>query len=191
MINNGIRSLNPMKFYATSQTMKYLQIILVGCLLLGCEGGIPSPLSEESGLPPVRIEKTTLENGEPSHVSIQHILISFEGALPGGSKLIRRNQDGAQRLANEVLERAKSGEDFDALVEEFTDDSPPGIYNMANYDQKVFMEGKDQSSWVRPRTGLVKGFGNVGFSLEVDEIGMAEYQPSESPFGWHIIKRLK
>ena len=90
-----------------------------------------------------------------------------------------------------MFERARSGEDFDALVEEFTDDSPPGIYNMANYDQKVFMEGKDQSSWVRPRTGLVKGFGNVGFSLEVDEIGMAEYQPSESPYGWHIIKRLK
>ena len=171
--------------------MKYFAVFLVVCLLLGCERNVSSPISEELTMATVEIEMTTLENGEPSHVSIQHILISFDGALPGSSKVIPRDQTGAEKLAKEVLERAKAGEDFDLLVNELTDDSPPGIYRMANFDQEVFMEGKDQSKWIRPRTGLVKGFGDVGFSLEVGEIGMAEFNASASPYGWHIIKRLK
>lgn len=186
MIENYRNSLKAM-----SEKMKYLAILLACCFLSGCDQNISSPISGGNVLPPVNIELTILENGEPSHVSIQHILISFGGILPGSSKLIRRSQIGAEKLANEVLERAKSGEDFDLMVTELTDDSPPGIYRIANYDQEVFMEGPDQARWVRPRTGLVKGFGDVGFSLKVGEIGMAEYSASDSPFGWHIIKRIK
>ena len=171
--------------------MKCFTILLAICILVGCERNASSPISKELAAVPVEIEMVTLENGEPSHVSIQHILISFDGALPGSSKIIPRDQTGAEKLANEVLERARAGEDFDLLVNELTDDSPPGIYRMANFDQEVFMEGKDQTKWVRPRTGLVKGFGDVGFSLKVGEIGMAEFNASASPFGWHIIKRLK
>ena len=171
--------------------MKFLVILLACFFLSGCEQNISPLISGGNALPPVNIELTMLENGEPSHVSIQHILISFGGILPGSSKLIRRNQISAEKLANEVLGRAKSGEDFDLMVTELTDDSPPGIYRLANYDQEVFMEGQDQAQWVRPRTGLVKGFGDVGFSLKVGEIGMAEYSALDSPFGWHIIKRIK
>lgn len=171
--------------------MKYLMILVVCCLFIGCERSVSSPVLKELASVPDEIEMTTLENGEPSHVTIQHILISFDGGLPGSSKVIPRNQRGAEKLAKEVLERAKAGEDFNLLVKELTDDSPPGIYRMANFDQEVFMEGKDQDQWIRPRTGLVKGFGDVGFSLEVGEIGMAEYNTSASPYGWHIIKRLK
>jgi hypothetical protein len=36
----------------------------------------------------------------------------------------------------------------------------------------------------------VPAFGDVGFSLDVDGIGVAEYDEASSPFGWHIIKRL-
>jgi parvulin-like peptidyl-prolyl isomerase len=38
---------------------------------------------------------------------------------------------------------------------------------------------------------MVPAFGNVGFSLAPGEIGMAEYDPRTSPYGWHIIKRLE
>jgi parvulin-like peptidyl-prolyl isomerase len=38
---------------------------------------------------------------------------------------------------------------------------------------------------------MVPAFGNVGFALKVGEIGIADYDPHTSPFGWHIIKRLK
>lgn len=171
--------------------MKFLVTLLACCFLSGCERNLSSPIPRGNTLSPINIDLKMLENGEPSHVSIQHILISFGGILPGSGKLIRRNQIGAEKLANQVLERAKSGEDFDIMVTELTDDSPPGIYRMANYDQEVFMEGQNQVLWVRPRTGLVKGFGDVGFSLKVGEIGMAEYSATDSPFGWHIIKRIK
>ncbi len=42
-----------------------------------------------------------------------------------------------------------------------------------------------------PRGRMAKGFGDVGFSLQVGEIGLAEYHLKDSPFGWHIIKRIK
>lgn len=38
---------------------------------------------------------------------------------------------------------------------------------------------------------MVGAFGNVGFPLKVGEVGLAEYDPTESKYGWHIIKRLK
>lgn len=121
--------------------------------------------------------------GAPAeHIKVQHILIAFSGKVPG--KNITRSQDEARALAQEILERAKKGEDFDELVRTYTDDRPPGIYALSN-------------SGVAPATGefsrdrMVPAFGNVGFSLAPGEIGMAEYDPSTSPYGWHIIKRLE
>ena len=38
---------------------------------------------------------------------------------------------------------------------------------------------------------MVPAFGNVGFKLAVDEIGVADYDPTTSPYGWHVIKRVK
>jgi hypothetical protein len=38
---------------------------------------------------------------------------------------------------------------------------------------------------------MVAAFGDVGFKLEVDSIGMSVFDAQKSPYGWHIIKRLK
>jgi hypothetical protein len=38
---------------------------------------------------------------------------------------------------------------------------------------------------------MVPAFGNVGFSISPGNIGIADYDATASPFGWHIIKRLK
>jgi parvulin-like peptidyl-prolyl isomerase len=38
---------------------------------------------------------------------------------------------------------------------------------------------------------MVPAFGDVGFALPPGQIGMAEYDPVKSPYGWHIIKRLE
>lgn len=38
---------------------------------------------------------------------------------------------------------------------------------------------------------MVPGFGNVGWRLQPGEIGVAPYDAKKSPYGWHIIKRLK
>jgi len=48
----------------------------------------------------------------------------------------------------------------------------------------------DALQWV-PREGMVPAFGDVGFGLEVGAIGMSEYDPKSSPFGWHVIRRLE
>jgi hypothetical protein len=116
------------------------------------------------------------------HIKLQHILISFAGKVPG--KNVTRSQDEARALAGQILERAKKGEDFDELVRTNTDDRAPGIYSMSN-------TGVAPAPGEFPRERMVPAFGNVGFSLAPGEIGMAEYDPRTSPYGWHIIKRLE
>ena len=129
-----------------------------------------------------------LENGEATHITVQHILIGFKGSLPG--KPIKRTKEEAADLAKEVFEQAKSGEDFDQLVKKYTDDAAPGIYRMANLGEQSFMRG-NPDDYVYARTSMVPAFGDVGFPLQVGAIGMSEFDPVASPFGWHIIKRLK
>jgi hypothetical protein len=106
-------------------------------------------------------------------IEIQHILISFQGA-PRMSG-VTRSKDEAKALAQKVYAEVIAGGDFDALVKQYTNDSAPGIYPL------------NQTS----RTGMVKSFGDVGFRLKVGEIGVAPWDATASPFGWHIIKRLK
>lgn len=121
---------------------------------------------------------------EPEHVEVQHLLISFKGSIPKDT--VVRTQAEAEALAKDLFERAKKGEDFDSLVKEFTDDQHPGIYRMANINIEP-----DQSIQEYSRSRMVKAFGDVSFSLKVGEIGLAEYDPETSKYGWHIIKRLK
>jgi peroxiredoxin len=124
------------------------------------------------------------EVGGPDRVQVQHLLIAFAGSVPG-KKILRSKQDAA-RLADEVLARAKAGEDFGELVKRYTSDVLPGIYNLANYNIEI-----DDDFEESERGNLVQSFGDVAFSLAVGEIGMAEFHPIKSRFGWHIIKRLK
>ena len=121
-------------------------------------------------------------SAEPDHIKVQHILISFKSKLP--SKDITRSMEEAKELAYQVLERAQKGEDFDALVKEYTNDSAPGIYGMSN-------NGVTPRQGEYPRGRMVGAFGNVGFVLEVGEIGIADFSTSTSPYGWHIIKRIE
>ena len=118
----------------------------------------------------------------PEHVQVQHILIGFAGSVSG--KPITRTKDEAKALAYQILERARRGEDFDELVRTYTDDSPPGIYGMSG-------NGVAPAPGEYARSGMVAAFGNVGFEISPGNIGIADYDPAASPFGWHIIKRLK
>jgi hypothetical protein len=118
----------------------------------------------------------------PQHVQVQHILIGFVGTVPG--KNITRTKEEAKALAYQILDRARKGEDFDELVGKYTDDSPAGIYGMAG-------TGVAKGAGEYSRDGMVPAFGNVGFAISPGNIGIADYDPTTSPFGWHIIKRLK
>jgi len=127
----------------------------------------------------------TLAQAEPERVTVQHILIAFKGSLPDDAKVTRSKED-AEKLALQVFERAKAGEDFAAMVKMYTNDSYPGIYKMTNKGLTP-----DRSKQEYSRTGMVRAFGDVGFSLEVGGIGLAVYDPATSKYGWHIIKRLE
>ena len=117
---------------------------------------------------------------EPDHIQVAHVLIAFEGT---GTEATRSKAD-AEKLAGEILARAKKGEDFHKLIKELSDDSGDGVYGMANVKVKP-------NPGEYPRQGMVAAFGDVGFKLEVGGIGMSNFDPRTSPYGWHIIKRLK
>ena len=119
---------------------------------------------------------------EPERVVVQHLLVSFAGKLPG--KVLNRGQKEAAARAADLLERARTGADFDALIKEYTDDQSPGRYVMVN-------RGRTPGPGEYGRDQMVPGFGDTSFSLEVGGIGMCRYDTVRSPFGWHIIKRIE
>ncbi len=176
---------------------------------------------------------------QPDQISIQHILVSFEDT----QVKTKRTKAEAETLAADLLEKAKTADDFSALVREHSDDPiqqddpQPGVYNLLNHDVKgqnfqeymmtlntrageqeqelitkmeagqidqaaletqmnTFIEElraeADQfaPSLPHPRSAMVSAFGDVGFELNVGEIGLATFDADASPFGWHIIKRL-
>jgi hypothetical protein len=130
--------------------------------------------------------------GQPEHITVQHVLIGFKDAIGFQGNpppaAMARTEEQARTLAYDILERAKKGEDFDQLVTQYTDDSPPGIYSMANSGV-----APDAASGEFSRDGMVAAFGDVGFALQVGEIGISDYDGVNftSPYGWHIIKRIK
>ena len=120
----------------------------------------------------------------PDYVTVQHILIAFKGSIPESK--VTRNREEAEVLAFEVFERAEKGESFEDLVKEYSDDVFPGIYSMSNFKARP---DEEKGKFLRSR--MVQAFGDVSFSLEPEEIGIAKYDPETSKYGWHIIKRLQ
>ena len=140
----------------------------------------PAAAPAESPKPPANVDMdaaVTVLMAKPEqpdeNIEMQHILIAFQGA-PRMTR-VTRSKDEAKALAQKVYAEVIAGGDFDELVKKYTDDSPPGIYRMTKAG----------------RTVMVKAFGDVGFRLKVGEIGVAPWDAKASPFGWHIIKRLK
>ena len=116
------------------------------------------------------------------HVTVQHVLIGFAGTIPG--RPVTRTQAEADSLAHSLYDRARAGEDFGLLVQSYSDDGYPGIYQLAN-------TGVTPGPGEYPRSGMVQGFGDGAFSLEIGGTTLVPYQPSSSPYGFHILKRLQ
>lgn len=152
---------------------------------LGCGGQTGEEASTEESAEETTAEATPAEDEvwPPEHVVVQHVLIGFEGSVPG--KPVTRSQAEAEALANEILAKAQAGEDFGNLVKEHTDDQYPGFYFLAN----TGIEPMDASEFRREQ--MVKAFGDVAFELRVGDVGMASFSETDSPFGWHVIKRVE
>ena len=116
----------------------------------------------------------------PDHVTVDHILVAVKNPrIPDGME-----PDAAKELAYDLLKQLEAGAEWSALKEKHSADPPPGgPYTMAN-------DGVPPKPGAYPRAGMAKAFGDVGFALDVGAIGMADFEPDDSPFGFHIIKRV-
>jgi parvulin-like peptidyl-prolyl isomerase len=153
-------------------------VTVLTALALGCGGGAESRSEPQAEATP---ELRSRRSGpEPEHVLLAHVLVAFQGT---GTKATR-TRAAAEKLAADVLSKARKGEDFSTLMRDFSDDQGDGVYGLANH--RVNPVGDEHE-----RRLMVSAFGDLGFQLEVGEVGMAVYDPVKSKYGWHIIKRLK
>lgn len=150
---------------------------------VGCDSPSSAPTPTTTASSEANSEPKTAK-AEPDYITVQHCLIGFKGSVPG--KPITRTKDEAKELATKLLTELKAGADFDEIIRKNTDDSPPGIYKMANRGKKF-----DMSQGVFSRDGMVPAFGDTGFPLEVGTYGLAEFDAEKSPYGWHIVKRTE
>jgi len=95
-----------------------------------------------------------------------HILIANNKS----PRVVNRTPEEALKRAREVEKRLKNGEDFAALVEEFSDD-PSAASNKG--DLGYFVWGK-----------MVPEFFDAAWDLQVGQIS----EPVESSYGYHIIR---
>jgi hypothetical protein len=155
-----------------------LLLVLLGLSLAAC-GEV---VTEEEENHPV-IDKR-ISGPEPQRITVDHILIGVKSRdFPTG----RRTQAAARAFAYDLLRRLRAGADWASLKAANSEDPPPGgPYSLANHGVPAAGPPRE---W--PRDGMVPAFGNVGFTLEVGAIGIADHDPATSKFGYHLIKRVK
>lgn len=152
--------------------MRAMAFVILAFLMVGCGGEeLPPPSAETDSW----VKEVNARNEvDAESIEVQHCLI---GVKQYGTKA---TLDAAQAraLADDVLKRARAGEDFDTLVKEHTTDGGPSKYTL-----------KKESGPDDPK--LIPAFTKVSWRLKVGEVGITLYHSYGSPYGFHIIKRLK
>ena len=117
------------------------------------------------------VQRTEPPLGGPALIGARHILIAFVGATradPG----VARTRDEARTLAQQVRDDARNGADWEALWEK-------------NSNEPGGQRGGDLGTFGRGQ--MVPAFESAAFGLKVGEIS----DVVETPFGFHVIQRLK
>ncbi|HEY4102393.1 MAG TPA: peptidylprolyl isomerase [Polyangiaceae bacterium] len=153
-----------------------------GCVLTTFEGAGDPPRIAPPPNPIVPAEQRqaahkpaanlSLDAAAPTEVAARHLLVSYKGAMhaPPG---VGRSKEEARARAEEADKRAKAGEDFAALVKEYSDE--PGAAE----------RGGDLGKF--DRQTMVPAFANAAFALKVGEIS----DVVETQFGFHVILRTE
>jgi hypothetical protein len=147
-------------------------VLLAAC---GREGAVPPP-------PPAK--EPAKASGLPDRVPFDQILIAFEGSFPRSD--IHRPKEDARRLAESICDRARSGVEFGALKQEYTDERSHGVA------LGPYVAVKPGITPAPPDEMLpFPGLWDVLCRLKPGEVGLAEYDPRRCPTGWFIVKRLE
>jgi parvulin-like peptidyl-prolyl isomerase len=163
---------------ATLGTAVSIALLLSACVVTTFEGpGDPprvatSPLAASSSkAADTPVDEAELA-GQPTEISARHLLVAYQGALRA-SPSVTRSKAEAQARAAEALARAKAGEDFAALVKEFSDE--PGA------------EERGGSLGRFGRGMMVPAFEKAAFKLAPGEVS----DVIETQFGFHVIQRTE
>ncbi|HET9625354.1 MAG TPA: peptidylprolyl isomerase [Kofleriaceae bacterium] len=113
---------------------------------------------------------------EAGPAQIEHVLIGWKDtpaahAGRGDPKSKDRTKEEADKIAKDVLEKARKGGDMKKLMKEFSED--PGSRE----------SGKPYE--VTADAQMVEPFKNMALRLKMNEVGLVK-----SPFGWHVMKRV-
>jgi parvulin-like peptidyl-prolyl isomerase len=113
---------------------------------------------------------------EAGPVEVQHVLIGWKDVPAAAQRGVdpraaQRTKADADKVAKEILDKARGGADFTQLMKESSED--PGSKDT----------GKPYS--VAADTPFVEPFKNMALRLKVGEVGIVK-----SPFGWHVMKRV-
>jgi peptidyl-prolyl cis-trans isomerase D len=109
------------------------------------------------------------EFNQQEEVRARHILVAFKGAR-NASATVTRDKEAAQKLASELLAKAKTGQDFAALAKASTD------------EQVGKTSGGDLGFFTRDK--MDKSFSDAAFALSPGQVSSVV----ETPFGFHVIK---
>jgi hypothetical protein len=162
-------------------SFRYVSLCAVLCAIAGCDGTITGigrvPRAPEPPLPPAPVETVDPANPEPAEalleeISAQHLLVMYQGSK-SAARSIKRSKEEARIRATEALDAIKRGQDFDKVVSAYTDE-PGGAARRGALGR--FSRDK-----------MVKAFSDAAFALKVGEISPVV----ESPFGFHVIRRIE
>jgi len=165
-------------------------IILPLLLLAACSSNSTSDEPKPDRAAVGIVDLASREPGpEPNYVTVDHILVAVKGPeMPDGL-----SPEDAAALVETILDDLARGAKWFDLKQEFSKD--PGSGGVRGGPYAMSNTGALRQRDVTPRGKMVNAFGDIGFRLEIDEIAVAPYKvakgPGWSPFGFHIIKRVK
>ena len=130
-----------------------------------------TPAAQEAQAAPAPTPPPT-PPAEEERVAASHVLIQYKGSMRA-SPDVKRSKDEAKKLASEVMNKAKKGQDFAGLAKQYSDE--PGAKDRAGNLGKF---GKGQ---------MVKPFADAAFALKPGQVS----DIVETDFGFHVIKRTE
>ena len=162
---------------------RFVPVFGLVCALAACDGTLTGigrvPRPPEPPLPAAPVEtvdpanpSASLADAPPEEISAQHLLVMYQGSK-SAAKSIKRSREEARARANDALDAIKRGQDFDKVVSAYTDEPGGGA--------------RRGSLGKFSRDRMVKAFSDAAFALKVGEISTV----IESPFGFHVIRRLE